>query len=59
MSGILGLMAYRAETGMRVTVDEIVRALATRAADALAPKLRKLLAVDGVPDRFLPLKNEH
>ena len=42
-----------------VTVDEIVRALAPELPDALAPKLRKLLAVDGVPDRFLPLKNEH
>ena len=48
VSGILGLMAYRAETGMRVSVEEIAHALSPELPDAVAPKLKKLL-----------LKSEH
>ena len=59
VDGRPGALGDRVLPGMRVTVDEIVRALAPELPDALAPKLRKLLAVDGVPDRFLSLKNEH
>lgn len=48
VSGILGLMAYRAETGMCVSIEEIAQALSPELPDAVAPKLRKLL-----------LKSEH
>ena len=43
MSGILGLMAYRAETGMRVSIEEIAHVLSPELPDAVAPKLRELL----------------
>lgn len=45
VSGILGLMAYRAETGMRVSVEEIAHVLSPELPDAVAPKLKKLLLV--------------
>lgn len=45
-SGILGLMAYRAETGMRVSVEEIAKALAPALPDALAPILKRVLEAE-------------
>lgn len=48
VSGMLGLMAYRAETGMRVSVQDIVGALAPELPEALVPKLGNLLRDEGV-----------
>ncbi|QOS67664.1 TetR family transcriptional regulator [Eggerthella guodeyinii] len=49
VSGILGLMAYRAETGMRVSVEEIAQVLAPALPDALAPILKRILEADAAP----------
>lgn len=38
VSGMLGLMAYRAETGTRVSIAEIARALSSGLPDAVIPE---------------------
>ena len=53
VNGILGLMAYRAETGMRISVEEIVRVLVPALPDALAPILRRIVEADASLPEFV------
>lgn len=53
VNGILGLMAYRAETGMRISVEEIARVLVPALPDALAPILRRIVEADASLPEFV------